>query len=34
MSVTTVRPAKTEYAAFYEKYVSLVPDEDVLVSLD
>src|SRR5438270_1125309 len=34
MSVTTVRPAKTEYAAFYEKYVSLVPDEDILVSLD
>src|SRR5437588_6830550 len=34
MSVTTVRPAKTEYAAFYEKYVSLVPDEDVLVALD
>jgi hypothetical protein len=34
MSVTTVRPAKTEYAPYYEKYVSLVPDEDVLVSLD
>jgi len=35
MSATAVRPAKSEYAPHYEKYVSLVPeDDDVLVALD
>jgi DinB superfamily len=34
MSATAVRPAKTEYAPYYEKYISLVPEEDVLVALD
>jgi hypothetical protein len=34
MSATAVRPTKTEYAPHYENYISLVPDEDVLVALD
>jgi hypothetical protein len=34
MSVTAVRPAQSEYDPYYHRYVSLVPDEDVLVALD
>src|SRR5579859_3537105 len=34
MSASAVRPAKTEYSAYHEQYISLVPDEDVLVALD
>ena len=34
MAASAVRPAKTEYDAYYERYISLVPDEDVLVTLD
>lgn len=33
-SVTIERPAATEYAAYYEKYVSLVPDGDILDTLN
>jgi hypothetical protein len=28
------RPAPTEYAAFYEKYIALVPGNDIVSSLD
>lgn len=34
MSATAVRPLKTEYDHYYERYISLVPDQDVLVTLD
>src|SRR5215470_12062831 len=34
MSTSVVRPAKSEYDPYYQRYISLVPDEDVLVSLD
>jgi len=34
MSASAIRPVKTEYSPFYERYISLVPDEDVLVALD
>ena len=34
MAASAVRPAKTEYDTYYERYISLVPDEDVLVTLD
>jgi hypothetical protein len=29
-----MRPAKNEYDSYYERYISLVPDEDVLIALD
>jgi hypothetical protein len=29
-----VRPAKNEYDSYYERYISLVPGEDVLIALD
>ncbi|HLA95171.1 MAG TPA: DinB family protein [Pyrinomonadaceae bacterium] len=31
--MTTAKPAKTEYAPYYEKYVSLVTEEDVVAVL-
>ena len=34
MSASAVRPTKSEYDSYYHRYISLVPDEDVLVSLD
>ncbi|MBV9144343.1 MAG: DinB family protein [Acidobacteria bacterium] len=34
MPATAVRPAKNEYAPYYGRYISLVPDEDVLITLD
>ena len=34
MSATALRPDKTEYDAYYERYISLVPEEDVLIALD
>jgi uncharacterized damage-inducible protein DinB len=32
-NVTTTRPDATEYAPYYEKYVSLVPKDDVVATL-
>jgi hypothetical protein len=34
MPATAVRPAKTEYDPYYEKYITLVPDVDVLTALE
>jgi hypothetical protein len=34
MPATAARPSKTEYDAYYHRYISLVPDEDVLIALD
>src|SRR5215469_16910572 len=34
MSASALRPAKSEYDPYYQRYISLVPDEDVLVALD
>jgi hypothetical protein len=34
MPATCVRPAKNEYDSYYHRYISLVPDEDVLIALD
>jgi hypothetical protein len=34
MAASAVRPPKTEYDPYYDRYISLVPDEDVLVTLD
>src|SRR5437868_6641316 len=34
MPITAVRPARTEYDPYYHRYISLVPDEDVLIALD
>lgn len=34
MPASAVRPAKTEYDAYYHRYISLVPEEDVLIALD
>jgi hypothetical protein len=34
MPATCMRPAKNEYDSYYERYISLVPDEDVLIALD
>ena len=34
MSANALRPAKSEYDPSYDRYISLVPDQDVLVALD
>lgn len=34
MSTSAVRPVKNEYDAYYDRYISLVPEEDVLIALD
>jgi len=34
MSANAIRPAKSEYDPYYDRYISLVPDQDVLVALD
>lgn len=34
MAVTAVRPAKDEYGAYYEKYIALVPEGDVVGLLE
>lgn len=34
MPAIAARPSKTEYDAYYHRYISLVPDEDVLIALD
>jgi hypothetical protein len=34
MSASVLRPAKSEYDPYYHRYISLVPDEDVLVAFD
>jgi hypothetical protein len=35
MAASAVRPVITdEYAPYYDRYISLVPDEDVLIALD
>ena len=34
MVTTAVRPVKNEYDPYYHRYISLVPDEDVLIALD
>jgi hypothetical protein len=34
MIASAVRPGKTEYDSYYHRYISLVPDDDVLVALD
>ena len=34
MSATALRPSKTEYAPYYERYIALVPEEDILIALD
>jgi hypothetical protein len=34
MSASAVRPVKNEYDAYYDRYISLVSEEDVLIALD
>lgn len=34
MAATAVRPAQNEYDSYYHRYISLVPDEDILIALD
>ena len=34
MSASAIRPAKSEYDPYYHRYISLVPNEDVLFALD
>jgi DinB family protein len=34
MLATCMRPANNEYDSYYHRYISLVPDEDVLIALD
>jgi uncharacterized damage-inducible protein DinB len=34
MSMKLARPQSTEYAAFYETYVSLIPGKDILATLE
>jgi hypothetical protein len=34
MSASAVRPVQNEYDAYYHRYISLVPEEDVLIALD
>jgi hypothetical protein len=34
MSANALRPVHTEYDPYYERYISLVPEEDVLIALD
>jgi|SRR5579864_8077813 len=34
MSTSALRPVNTEYDPYYERYISLVSEEDVLIALD
>lgn len=34
MAASIVRPIKNEYDPYYHRYISLVPEEDVLIALD
>lgn len=34
MAATALRPVKTEYDPYYERYIKLVPEEDILITLD
>lgn len=34
MAASAARPAPTEYDSYYHRYIRLVPEQDVLVSLD
>jgi hypothetical protein len=34
MSTSAVRPIQNEYDSYYHRYISLVPEEDVLIALD
>lgn len=34
MAATAIRPAQNEYDSYYHRYISLVPDEDILIALD
>jgi uncharacterized damage-inducible protein DinB len=34
MAASAARPAPTEYDSYYQRYIRLVPEHDVLVSLD
>jgi hypothetical protein len=34
MAATAIRPTQNEYDSYYHRYISLVPDEDVLIALD
>ena len=34
MSASAVRPMQAEYDPYYHRYISLVPEEDVLIALD
>jgi uncharacterized damage-inducible protein DinB len=34
MAASAARPAPTEYDSYYQRYIRLVPEQDVLVSLD
>ncbi len=34
MAASAVRPPKKEYDPYYQRYISLVPEEDVLIALD
>lgn len=34
MSASAARPAPTEYDFYYQRYISLVPEQDVLIALD
>ena len=34
MAASAVRPPRSEYDPYYQRYISLVPEEDVLIALD
>jgi hypothetical protein len=34
MATTVLRPIKSEYDSYYERYIKLVPEEDILITLD
>ena len=34
MAATVLRPIKAEYDPYYERYIKLVPEEDILITLD
>lgn len=34
MATTVLRPIKSEYDPYYERYIKLVPEEDILITLD
>lgn len=34
MSASVARPVRSEYDSYYDRYIALVPEEDVLIALD